>query len=147
MEFWNLLSLSKRLYDQSMQPVCEQFGVARMELDVLLFLANNPPYDTAKDIVERRRLTKSHVSTSVNSLIARGYLEPSFQQGNHKTVHLRICPAARELLACGQEAQSRFVASAFAGFRPEEIKEMGVRFGRIAENVRAALTGGMGNAL
>ena len=62
MEFWDHLFLFKRLYDQTMDPIAQQWDLTRMELDILLFLANAPAYDTAADIVERRRLTKSHVS-------------------------------------------------------------------------------------
>lgn len=47
------LSLFKKIYDQSLEPVCKKYQLTRMELDILLFLANNPGYDTAKDIIER----------------------------------------------------------------------------------------------
>lgn len=57
MEFWDHLFLFKRLYDQTMDPIAQQWDLTRMELDILLFLANAPAYDTAADIVERRRLT------------------------------------------------------------------------------------------
>lgn len=77
MEFWDHLFLFKRLYDQTMDPIAQQWDLTRMELDILLFLANAPAYDTAADIVERRRLTKSHVSVSIHSLIRRGWLERS----------------------------------------------------------------------
>ena len=73
MEFWDHLFLFKRLYDQTMDPIAQQWDLTRMELDILLFLANAPAYDTAADIVERRRLTKSHVSVSIHSLIRRGW--------------------------------------------------------------------------
>ena len=72
MEFWDHLFLFKRLYDQTMDPIAQRWDLTRMELDILLFLANAPAYDTAADIVERRRLTKSHVSVSIHSLIRRG---------------------------------------------------------------------------
>ena len=42
----------KRAYDAALKPVAEAHGLTRNEVDVLLFLANNPGYDTARDIVE-----------------------------------------------------------------------------------------------
>lgn len=45
-EFLNSIFLIKRLYDQLLEPVCGQYGITRMELDILLFLHNNPEYDT-----------------------------------------------------------------------------------------------------
>ena len=54
MEFWEGVGLMRKLYQQSVEPVCTRFSLTRMELDVLLFLANNPDFDTARDIVVRR---------------------------------------------------------------------------------------------
>ena len=43
----------KTLYSEFVSPVCAKYGLTRIELDILLFLANNTRYDTATDIVER----------------------------------------------------------------------------------------------
>ena len=74
-EYWESLPLFKRLYQEKLEPVCSEYSLTRMELNILLFLANNPVHDTATDIVEVRHLTKSHVSASVKTLQARGYLQ------------------------------------------------------------------------
>ena len=71
-EYWESLPLFKRLYQEKLEPVCSEYSLTRMELNILLFLANNPVHDTATDIVEVRHLTKSHVSASVKTLQARG---------------------------------------------------------------------------
>ena len=56
------------LYHKLQSPVLARYQMTQIELDVLLFLANHPGLDTAKDIVEIRRLTKSHVSAAVEGL-------------------------------------------------------------------------------
>ena len=142
-DIWDILFLAKRLYDQTLQPVCEQAGITRMELDILLFLANNPAYDTAKDIIERRRLTKSHVSASVRELTDRKWLEPSYQRNNRKTIHLRLLPAADDAVQRGRRAQTAFFSRLFEGFTPEEIRQINLHLAQVAENARGALTGGM----
>ena len=75
-DFLDTITTIKKLYTVSLEPVCKQYDLTRMELDILLFLANNPQYDSAKDIIERRKLTKSHVSTSIKSLTKNNYLKP-----------------------------------------------------------------------
>lgn len=65
------IAITKKLYAVSLEPVYKQYGLTKMELDIILFLANNPGYDSAKDIIERRLLTKSHVSTTIKSLIEK----------------------------------------------------------------------------
>ena len=62
----------KTLYSEFVSPVCAKYGLTRIELDILLFLANNTRYDTATDIVEVRFLAKSQVSAAIKNLAACG---------------------------------------------------------------------------
>ncbi|MFR2664218.1 MAG: MarR family transcriptional regulator, partial [[Clostridium] scindens] len=61
-DLWDGLSLFKKIYDQSLEPVCKKYQLTRMELDILVFMGTIPGYDSAMDIIVRRRLTKSDVS-------------------------------------------------------------------------------------
>lgn len=139
---WDGVSLLKRLYDQTLHPVCGSTGVTRMELDILLFLANNPGTDTAADIVHRRKLTKSHVSLSVQSLEKRGFLRRVYAQGNRKSAHLRLLPPSDDAVGQGRAAQRHFMAALFRGFSPEEMREMETAMEKIVDNVRSALKEG-----
>ena len=88
LELLDLRQALMRAYDHCLTPVQEASGLNRTELDVLLFLANNPAYDTAADMVRRRGLSKSHVSTTVERLVQRGLLTRSADQADRRTVHL-----------------------------------------------------------
>lgn len=52
----------RRLYSRMLTPLLERYRLTQLEMDILLFLANNPEHDTARDMVELRHLAKSHVS-------------------------------------------------------------------------------------
>ena len=80
------------LYHKLQSPVLERYQITQIELDVLLFLANHPGLDTAKDIVEIRRLTKSHVSVAVEGLSKKGYLLRVHRPDNRKLIHLSLLP-------------------------------------------------------
>ena len=58
-------------YAAALRPLCERTGMAQGAVDILLFLANNPGLDTARDICLYRRLKPGIVSLHVESL-ARG---------------------------------------------------------------------------
>ena len=73
--FFDILSQSQKAYSRQLEPVCKKWNVSRSEMDVLLFLYNNPQYDRAADIVTRRGMTNSLVSMSVSTLEARGLLQ------------------------------------------------------------------------
>lgn len=138
-EFWNSLTLCKRLYGRLLAPVCGRYGLTRMELDILLFLANNEGSDTAADIIARRRLTKSHVSVSIKRLEGAGYVERRFNPGNRKAAHLALLPPAQPAVAAGRAAQADFVQALLQGFTPEEAQAVSDAFIKMARNVRGAL--------
>lgn len=136
MEFWEIQSLMKTLYSDCLEPVCEAHQLTRMELDILLFLANNPQFDTAASIIEMRHLTKSHVSISVRDLETRGLLTKSYVPGNRKTVHLSITSSAERIIADGRDAQNAFYQIAFRNFSEEDLNTLRQSFSQIAENIR-----------
>lgn len=57
-----------------MQPLCRREGLAPNGVDILLFLANNPGLDTARDVCTYRGLKPGIVSFHVEKLVQEGYL-------------------------------------------------------------------------
>ena len=108
-----LLLFSKqfeRFYERQFSPLLRRWDLTMREVHVLLFLANNPGYDTARDVAEYRGLAKSQVSQAVDLLAAQGLLCRTPDSGDRRVVHLMIteegAPLAREAqavqAACGQ---------------------------------------------
>ena len=136
-----------KLYNSLFEPLLEKYQLTQLEIDILLFLANNPPYDTARDIVEKRHLAKSHVSAGVESLASRGLLERFRQAGNRKTIHLRLTAQAAPIVEEGRAVQARYGQLLLAGFSDQEREQMFRFLERVGENVDAALltaSGGRG---
>lgn len=138
-ELWDKLLLFKGLYDQALNPVAQRWKLTRMELDLLLFLHNNPAHNTAAEAVRLRQWTKSHVSAAVHALKARGMLCVGHPQGNRKTLELTPLPAAQPVLEDGREAQRFFFQSMLQGFTPSEKQALEAISEKIARNVRDAL--------
>lgn len=132
---WEQQNAIKSAYARCVEKTCEAHGITRMELDILLFLANNPCFDTATDIVEKRYLTKSHVSSSVRLLEACGYLRKEYLKGNRKTAHLKICDAAAGIVRDGQAAQRQFFSIVMYGFSCGEIQAMKAYHDRMSDNI------------
>ena len=114
----------EELYENMVSPVCEKYELTYMEFTVLMFLANNPQYDTATQIVRYRHLAKSHVSVSIRSLQERGLVLGEHREGNHRTIHLSVADKARDIIADGRVAQGKFCEIVFAGFSKEEIEQV-----------------------
>ena len=133
------LQWAKKLYGAILFPLLERYGLTQTEADVLLFLVNNPAHDTARDMAEHRHLAKSHVSVSVEALVQRGLIERFYQNGNRKTIHLRVTERARPIIEEGLRLQNRFGAAMVAGFSEQEILQLDALLSRIRRNIENAL--------
>ena len=115
-----------------------------MELDILLFLYNNPDRNNASDIVKVRMLTKSHVSISIASLAKKKYLA-RIPSGHGRTVYLELLSRADEVIKEGLAMQQRFFHVMFAGFSEEDRERFGKYLQKISANLDAAYQEGIQN--
>ena len=113
-------SALKRCYVHEMAEVLSRWQLTSMELDVLLFLGNNPDCDTASDMVQLRQLTKSHVSKAVEHLTALGLVLQQRDEMNRRRIHLHLAEAAQPILREGRAAQKRFVEVLTRGLSDED---------------------------
>lgn len=135
-QFINNQILGNIIYEQCINAACIRHGLIKTEMDILLFLHNNPGFDTATDIVKHRHLSKSHVSKSIQSLKERGYLTTFYQGTNRRTVHLTLTDAANPAIIDGLRAQERFSSILLADFTEEEKVQFQTYLCRIADNLR-----------
>lgn len=137
-DFFAHMRTLELLYHKMQLPVLEEYDLTQIELDVLLFLSHHPDQDTAKDIVEIRRLTKSHVSAAVEGLVRRQYLQRLRRPENKKLIHLVLLPDAMPAVRAGQERQREFFQTLKQGFDPQEVQVLNAMLGRISENAKEA---------
>lgn len=130
---------NESLYTATVSPVCEKHGLTYMEFTVLMFLANNPQFDTASDIVRYRHLTKSHVSMSVRSLQDKGLLKGEYHEPNRRTIHLTVLETAEPIVSDGRAAQQRYGSILFTGFSETEYELFVAYMKRIDNNITECL--------
>ena len=51
MKFVDFMADSRDFYTGLIDPVCKKYGLTEMEVNILVFLANNPACDTADRII------------------------------------------------------------------------------------------------
>lgn len=139
MIFWEKQKLIAALYEKYTKPVREKYGLTQMQYDILMFLHNNPKYDTAADIVRIRQLTKSHVSAALKELESAGYLLGRYEPGNKKTRHLRLLERAKPVTEDGERVQQAFGHRLLQGFTEEEITVCREIFTRMCQNAAEGL--------
>lgn len=111
----------KRLYEKIMSPILAGNELPRIEMEILLFLYNNPEFNTATSIVEEKGYTKSHVSTALKHLEAIDYISKRHSETNRKTFYLQIEEKAMPLIKQGLLYQKQFAQILNAGISHEEL--------------------------
>lgn len=103
------------VYSLACKPLCQELGIPQTALDILLFLANNPQHQTARDIVELRHLKANLVSVNVDRLVQEGYLVRLTVPGDRRKTRLQTTTKAQPIIRRGRELQRDFFHGLFAG--------------------------------
>ena len=98
MYFWDKHKTITSYYELLSGEVCDRYELTQMEYDILMFLHNNPKYNTAADIVKIRKSTKSHVSTSLKALENKGLIERIQSTRNKKHIEIVILNKAESII-------------------------------------------------
>ncbi len=106
-------------YNVICKPLCRELGLTQTAFDILMFLANNPDYKTARDIVEIRHIKANLVSVNVDRLVQEGYLERKPVEGDRRKMELCCTEKAETIIGRGQKLQDRFSKSLFCGMEKE----------------------------
>ena len=116
MEFSRKLALA---YGTMCKPLCQTLKLPQTAFDILLFLANNPAYQTAADIVEIRRIKANLVSVNVDKLVRDGYLTREAVAGDRRKTRLCCTERAQPIIQQGRRLQADFLEQLFDGIEPQ----------------------------
>ena len=134
-KFWEFILSLESEYGSYRKKIMNRFSLSAAETDILMFLSNNPQYDTGTDISRIRKIPKSQVSTSVKSLCEKGYLSTDYKENNRKSIHLSLTKSALSVTDYGKTVQAEFADLLFSGFSEEEKSEFERLHIRIADNI------------
>ena len=104
-EFANKTGL---VYSAVCKPLCQKLHLPQTAFDILMFLANNPNYTTARDIVEVRHIKANLVSVNVDKLVQEGFLERRAVPGDRRKTELLCTEKAQPIIQRGRALQEAF---------------------------------------
>ena len=107
-------------YHTAIAPLCASTGLPPAAADILLFLANNPGRDTARDICTYRKLKPAIVSFHVDKLAREGYLLRQAVPGDRRKCRLVPTEKAALVIAQGRALQERFSRQLVRGLTAED---------------------------
>ena len=108
-------------YHTVMQPLCTEMRLPPAAVDIVLYLANNPGHNTAKDICRHKGMKPSIVSFHVDRLVTDGYLERRAVPGDRRKTALVCTEKAAPLIERGRMLQHRFAVELTRGLDEEDM--------------------------
>ena len=124
----------KRVYEKQFEDICEKYQITQNEADIIVFLANNREFDTARDIVEFRMIAKSYISKSVEDLIKKDFLVRTFDKEDRRIIHLKLTDKSIPMVDDARLKQKKFIEKLFVGMDTNEIEMFESLLTKILEN-------------
>ena len=128
-------------YKAAQKKVCKAWNVPEVSLDILLFLANNPEYTTARDIVEVRSIKANLVSQHVDRMVREGYLCRKEVQGDRRKRDLRLTEKAMPIIEASRRKQTDFFETLFYGVSEGEKRAFFETMDTMSRNMDKILKG------
>ena len=117
--FFNKLS---HAYEAYCRPLCRELNLNQTAFDILMFLANNPSYHTARDITLYRGIKANLVSFTVEKLVREGYLDRYPVPEDRRKVGLICTEKADPIVRRGRKLQKAFTDATVKNMKETDLQ-------------------------
>lgn len=123
------------LYESFCIPLCKKYQLNQSDLDMMLFLANNPSYNTARDVCEIRGMKKGIVSVTTERLVKQGYLIRENDSADRRIQRLYLTKLCQEIVTEGKQMQRHFLEAITSELTEEEM----LLYQKISDKIRTQI--------
>ena len=88
----------RRLLEKEMKPVEEEYGLYRIDMQILLYLKHADEQNTSKDIMKMNMFTRGHISQSLSRLQKLGYVQMEQDLNDRRCTHNYLTAEADEVI-------------------------------------------------
>ena len=122
-------------YAAVMEPLSRELDMPQSAVDILMFLANNPGLETARDICRYRYMKPGIVSFHIDKLVEEKYLERAHDPADRRKYRLLCTDRASPVIERGREAQRKFAMKLAEGLGQDEMELFAKCVGAFSENL------------
>ena len=109
-------------YNRTCKSLCQELKLPQTAFDILMFLANNPEFNTARDICEIRGIRSGMASVAVDFLVKNGYLIRQADPDDRRIWRLLITEKSTEIILTGKQIQQEFGHQLTEGISEKDLK-------------------------
>lgn len=125
----------RHLLELYSEPLMKKYQLHRIDLMILIYLANAEGKDTAKDILKLNMFTKGHISQSLSRLKKRGFLEILRDDEDRRCIHNVLTEKSQEAREDIRQISSRVEQIVFRGLSEQDLRELDRISRKIDENI------------
>lgn len=120
--FFSLMRKSNRVYEKYCETVIRQWGLNSTSFQVIMFFADNPDFNTARDLCRLRDMKTGIASVAIEQLTRMELLERRTDQEDRRIQRLYLTEKAMPLVEAGREVRRRFFQQIQKSMTQEEFE-------------------------
>lgn len=129
------------VYNAMMQPLCAELDMPETAVDILMFFANNPDCNTARDVCRFRFLKSGIVSFHIERLVREGLLERRSEPYDRRVCRLFCTEKAAPIIEKGRALQRQFGRRITAGLDEASMETLRHCLATVNSNLEQMLQG------
>lgn len=129
----------KKLIENRFAEIREEYGLKKVEIEVLYFLAKGRSENTPTDVYRRLKINRGHVSQAIDSLCRQGYIYAIPDEKDRRIMHYAVSDSARAIIANISEIRKKMDERIFEGVTEEELEILKTVLKKIEQNMKKML--------
>lgn len=129
------LSKYKKLYEKKLCKIYEKYDLRKIDMEIIVYLANSGNEDTAKDIANTNMFTKGHISQSVKRLNQLGFISIIQDEKDMRVQHLKLTGNVEPMIKELKSEKDKVASCVFAGVTDEENQVLAKVFEKMCDNI------------
>lgn len=134
------LSKYKKLYEKKLCKIYEKYDLRKIDMEIIVYLANSGNEDTAKDIANTNMFTKGHISQSVKRLNRLGFISIIQDEKDMRVQHLKLTGNVEPMIKELKSEKDKVASCVFAGVTDEENQVLARVFEKMCDNIMKELS-------
>lgn len=129
----------KKLLAKKVEPIIQECDLRPVEMDILVLLQREKSIDTAKGIIQKKHLSKAHISKSIENLRSKGFIQLEEDESDHRILHIRLTEKSKNIIEEVSEIYEECKEIMQRGISEEELQIVKKVFQKMNHNINQEL--------
>ncbi|HJB82631.1 MAG TPA: MarR family winged helix-turn-helix transcriptional regulator [Candidatus Mediterraneibacter intestinavium] len=129
----------RRLMEKEMQPLETEYGLYKIDVQILLYLKHAGAHNTSKDIMRLNMFTRGHISQSLSRLQKKGYVRMEQDLEDRRCTHNYLTENASDAISKIERISKKIKEIVLEGVTEEEQQVLATVAQKMTRNIEKVL--------